>query len=443
MRPKHLSEATLVGNTLVVPDSDGFIVYCPYNKNITHVTQSPLSNVELRAALTEGGFLGDLPRSVKKDASWEGFTNLTLFMTRRCNLRCVYCYATAGVQLDAVPDMTPERAEDAVRWFIAQLPKSRESIRVSFHGGGEPTLNLSVIKRTVEVVKASAKERPRHLLITTNGVMRASTLGWLMKEGFAISISADGPPDIQNRNRPMASGKGSSEKVEETIRRLVEADYPFTVRVTFSANDNVAEIVKYFGQAGVKSIHLEPLFPHGREYEKVCFDSGSHAIDAPVGLGMAHEFMAALDAARECGVRVTNSHLSNFNTGLGYFCGGARGRSMMLTHDGHLTACLEVVDGKEPEMLDFQLGRWEEDSQNPTLDHENIEKFRHRHVDSMPLCAGCFARFICAGGCAIKGYRATGDFLSPDISYCQFTKTVVPLIVQRIYHETFRREVVK
>lgn len=155
----------------------------------------------------------------------------------------------------------------ALNWFENQL--NGKTLRISFHGGGEPTLEIGLIQKIVSRANYLSDKscKKTRFQIVTNGTFNKYIANWLIDNNFGISISADGPPNIQNRNRPFADGSKSSELVEKTITYLVDKEYSFTVRITFSPIDDIEKIIQYFGELGVKNLHIEPLFPYGRDYK--------------------------------------------------------------------------------------------------------------------------------------------------------------------------------
>ena len=70
-------------------------------------------------------------------------TETTLFLTRACSLRCVYCYASGGEHPNLMPWQVAKAAVDLVVENAATLGK--DSVGVSFHGGGEPTIAWSLL----------------------------------------------------------------------------------------------------------------------------------------------------------------------------------------------------------------------------------------------------------------------------------------------------------
>ncbi len=422
--------ASLVADTLVVKDGETYIVYSPYKGKITRTSTYPSIGSNIHSKLKELGFFKKLPVSTRRDniPNWKGFSALMLLITRRCNLACSYCYANAK------PDgqsMTLEIALNALRWFNNQL--NGNTLRICFHGGGEPTLEENLIRAIITEAK-NIRDKKTRFQIVTNGTADIKFTDWLMSENFGISISMDGPPNIQKRNRPLAAGGDSSEIVERTVRHLVESNYQFTVRLTFSPADNVEDIVRYFGGLGVHSLHFEPLFPHGREYGIVAFGKNQNLynIYSPNGNEMVTSFLKALDIAKEYKMKITNGHLSHFIKGNGYFCGAASGRSMIVTHDGFLSACLEVVDAEDKDFNLFRIGNYLPHEKKFIVDLSRLNELQNRHADTLSECKSCYARYTCAGGCAVKAVRASGNFFNRDLPYCSFTKTLVVNLVKRI-----------
>jgi len=327
--------------------------------------------------------------------------------------------------------MPDNLAMDALNWFVKQ--NQGPKIRITFHGGGEPTLEQCLIQRVVARAEEIKGNRLTHYLIVTNGTAKRSFLDWMMNNKFAITFSVDGPPEIQNRNRPFSDGSPSSQVVEGNIRYLIAKNYPLGIRLTYSSKDDIVQIIQYFGELGIKRIHLEPLFPYGRYYNKVQFGNGSkYKVFSPETEDLLVKFLKAMDVCKKYGMKIYNGHIMHFNKGIGYFCGAASGRAMLVTHDGLLTGCLEVVDSKDKDVKIFKIGNWVPNEKRFEVDMDKISVLQKRHADFLPVCRNCFARYVCAGGCAVKAVRANQGFFGRDISYCDFTRAFVPILVKKI-----------
>ena len=71
---------------------------------------------------------------------------LFLFPTNRCNLGCVYCYASSGPA--GGPPLSEHDAAVAIDRFFDELAPEVAHVSLSFHGGGEPTVALPVMRST-------------------------------------------------------------------------------------------------------------------------------------------------------------------------------------------------------------------------------------------------------------------------------------------------------
>ena len=427
-----MSPIYLEKDTLVVRDGESFIVFSPFSQNIARVWVNPREDAVLYGQLKATGFFQEPPQHTKQQQEWNGFTSLALFLTRGCNLGCRYCYAKAKPYAPGM-SMPADFALNSVDWFIHQLKK--DVIRLTFHGGGEPTLEQETIRTVFDHVEICKGEKKAKYLITSNGTTPHKFLDWMMERGFGINFSVDGPPDIQNRNRPFADGSPSSFVVEDNIRYIVGRGYPLSVRMTYSAGDDITRTLEYFSSLGIKGVHLEPLFPYGREYN---MDSTEISrLSEPKISELLNGFLTAINVAKRLGIKLYNGHLAHFMRGTAYFCGAASGKVMMVTHDGFLSSCIEVTDGKEAVADHFIIGKWNDGAGEFIVEEKKIATMLTRHPDGvLPACKDCFAKFTCAGGCAIKALHRTDNFFSKDNSYCAFTRAIVPEMVKRIASES-------
>lgn len=103
------------------------------------------------------------------------------------------------------------------------------------------------------------------------------------------------------------------------------------------------------------------------------------------------------------------------------------GRTVVVNHNGELTACSEVVDKNIKDWNIFGIGNL-----NSGVDIAKLEYLSGRIVTNMEKCKNCFAKYICRGGCAHKGLTQTGGLFSPSDYHCQFIKKIVPILIKRM-----------
>ena len=244
------NETLLVGDTCVIRENEQFITYCPFTKKIAKFADKVWEDGESLNILQKQGLFNDPPVFQKHT---QGFTSLTLFLTQQCNLSCSYCYA----QTDTLPHhkMNWSLAKQAVDFFSEQYQGQR--FKIGFHGGGEQTLEIKLIKQIVAYCHTLGYPTYSFAL-TTNGVMNPSVLEYLIENQFALTISIDGPPILQDVQRPFKQGKSSSFYVEATIQRLVERGIQPFISITVSGR-NAAEDV--YSRSRFRFVHLRIFLP--------------------------------------------------------------------------------------------------------------------------------------------------------------------------------------
>ena len=176
---------------------------------------------------------------------------ITVIPTGECNLNCSYCITKKERKY-----IKEKVSYKDVCNFIKKYCKKNQKIVVNFSGGGEPTKRMDFIKKIVSDLKKYFKFVK--FGITTNGVLSRKSLDWLIENMDAINVSCDGPREIQDRQRPLKGGGGSSRIVEKNLKRLVKKRTDFKVRtlITDPSEKNIEKIIRYFFKLGVRNIVL-------------------------------------------------------------------------------------------------------------------------------------------------------------------------------------------
>lgn len=209
-------------------------------------------------------------------------------MTRRCNLRCLYCHA-AVVPDTADParfDLAPEAARGIVD-FAFQSPSSR--IHFEFQGG-EATLNFDVVKylHTYATLKNLVHKRTISFSIVTNAVeLPDAVLDYLAEAQINVTTSIELSGEHE-AFRVDHHGQDRRVSTEQNRRRLRERGILSPTLIVVSRNNvnRLREYVDYVVENGQESIFFSPV-------QKLGFGKG--AWDT-VGVPMDEFFDAWRDA---------------------------------------------------------------------------------------------------------------------------------------------------
>ena len=151
-----------------------------------------------------------------------------LFLTRRCNMACSYCYlhperGNPDSPVPALPDidMPLERVIQAIDWTLENSVHDG-SIGLGFFGG-EPFLARTSLVKAVHHAEVRAKELhiPLGLSIATNGtLLMPPDARFLAKHKFLVQLSLDGIPPAHDAHRVYTNGTPTAAAVLRSLRLL-------------------------------------------------------------------------------------------------------------------------------------------------------------------------------------------------------------------------------
>ena len=96
---------------------------------------------------------------------------MCLNVSHMCNLRCEYCFADGGSYNGKATNMSFDVAKSAID-FLVERSGTRRNLEVDFFGG-EPLLNLDVVKKTISYARSLEKSKNKNFrfTITTNAML--------------------------------------------------------------------------------------------------------------------------------------------------------------------------------------------------------------------------------------------------------------------------------
>lgn len=340
---------------------------------------------------------------------------LCLHVSHDCNLRCKYCFADEGAYHSARETMSSETAKAAID-FLLKESGSRKVLEVDFFGG-EPLMNLGVVKETVYYAKAEAAKRGKRFLFTTttNGLLLDDdAIKFFNEEMENVVLSLDGRKEVHDAVRKTVNGKGSFDAVIGKIKEFVKSrgDKHYYVRGTFTAkNLDFSKDVLFLADEGFDSLSMEPVVTDipelqireehlpriEKEYENLCEEYIKRE-EAGEGFNFFH-FNVDLEGGPCLSKRVSAC--------------GAGNEYFSVVPNGDIYPCHQFAGEKE-----FLMGNVYEGKLDPAI----REKFASNSLFTRKGCENCFAKFICSGGCSANNYHYTGDMNTPYPITCDMMK---------------------
>ena len=340
--------------------------------------------------------------------------SLCLHIAHDCNLRCKYCFASTGdfgIDRSLMSKETGEKAID----FAISGSKQRKNIDIDFFGG-EPLVNPKVVKHLVKYARMREKESGKNikLTLTTNGVLLDDEMiEFLNENNVLLVLSLDGRPDVHDKMRPTAAGKGSYTKAAEAFAKVIKSrgDKNYYLRGTYTKENldftldvahmltlgkelSIEPVVEKEGALKITEEDLPVIFD---EYEKLArFYLDEHE--------KGNEFNFFHFNVAFSGGPCIQKRLSGCGAGHEYFA---------ITPQGDIYPCHQFV-GREK----YYMGNLSTGVENKTLG----KTFRNAHVLNKEKCLSCWARFHCSGGCHANADLINDDILIPYGIGCELQK---------------------
>jgi len=332
-----------------------------------------------------------------------------------CNLRCKYCFAGTGDFGHDRGLMSNEVGEAAVEYIISHSG-NRKNCEIDFFGG-EPLMNMPVVKHVVSYVRKREQETGKvfKLTLTTNGILlNDETIAYLNDNHISLVLSLDGRKEVHDRMRPNIGGKGSYEQALKNFKKTVRSrnGQDYYLRGTFTAyNPDFTADVLDMADQGFDILSVEPVVAKDEDY---AFTDK----DLP-------QLFAEYD-------KLTQAYLNRRREGNGFFffhfnmdlsngpcvakrlsgCGAGH-EYYAVASNGDMYPCHQFV-GREK----YLLGTIFEGVQKKDMP----AYFRNSHVLNKEKCRDCWARFFCSGGCHANADLFNGDIRKPYEFGCELQK---------------------
>jgi uncharacterized protein len=455
-REHHRFEAAGQPFVYLVPSAGIFALDADSDAVLRTVRERPRSREELAAAVPNIDLDAALAELIRVQAIGETtappaptpkviplapfpLTTMVLNVTNQCNLACTYCYEYGEDKIVDTENgrqpkfMSEEVARQSVDFMLRESGANKVA-HVTFFGG-ETLLNFPVLRKTVAYARQRAAEVGKDVdfSMTTNAtLLKPEIIEFLAEERIGVTISIDGPQDLQDKFRVFHNGAGSYDVVAPKIKALLQRhrSRPIGARVTLTSGTlDVKRIFKHlteemgFWEVGFAPVTTSPTRGHA-------ISDGGY--DQMLGQfrDLAYDFLEASVAGRHHGFSNVKETLEELHKGVSkaYPCGAGLGLLGVAT-DGQVALCHRFA-GSETHGVGSVRDGIDRDAQRGFLEKHHIA---HK-VD----CSTCWARPLCSGGCYHEAHTRYGDTARPNLHYCEWIRGWTDVCLQ-IYGELSER----
>lgn len=341
--------------------------------------------------------------------------SVCLLVAHDCNLRCKYCFADTG-DFGAQRQLMSNEVGEAAVEYIINHSANRQHCEIDFFGG-EPLVNMPVVKHITNYVRKREKEVNKifKLTMTTNGVLlNDSTIKFLNDNNINVVISLDGRKEIHDCMRPDMGGNGTYDRSVANFKKLVNSrnDENYYMRGTYTKYnlDFTKDVISMYDE-GFDILSIEPVIAKDADYAIT-------KADLP---RVFKEYDKLVDTYLQYKKDVHGFFFFHFNIDLNNGpcvakrlsgCGAGH-EYFAVAANGDMYPCHQFV-GREKYLLGNIF--------TGVTNNDIPQQFRNCHVLNKEKCRTCWARYFCSGGCHANADLFNGDIYKPYELGCELQK---------------------
>lgn len=344
-------------------------------------------------------------------------TDLVVYLTEECNLRCSYCF------VDKKPrHMSAETAQKVMDFFLrSDISGSAPSIKMNFFGG-EPFLK---VERMEELWKSWQRQRGQHdkelsFSATTNGTIAGPRVERMVRDAqMPLLVSLDGDA-AASAARPFVSGRASHDVVCKNLPKLIEWSPSVTVRLTFHPDSlELVKSIRFALELGAPWIVMAPVVEADWRGKEELVEERFQEL--------ADWFIGETRQGKPPPLSLTWSSLRDWHLSQGQDLRPKRpcpvGDSLLgVDPDGNVMPCHRFL---------YRKKHWLGHVEGQSLAHPRDE-YVQLHSSKVVGCDGCIARPICGGGCRVVALQSGAGLYGTQPFHCLITRAHARA-VQKIY----------
>lgn len=347
---------------------------------------------------------------------------LVLNVTNQCNLACTYCYEFGSDKI-ATPQgkpkyMTLETAKASID-FLLESSGNREAVHVTFFGG-ETLMNFKLLREVVGYANAQAAAQGRKITfsLTTNGTLLTDEIiDFLSDNAVGVTVSMDGPAELQDKRRVYKNGKGSYAVIEPRLRALIARHKTRAITARVTLTDGVTDVIRIYrhlkDDIGFHEVGFAPVtasdnqdYSLGDNGMETVLDGFHVLADEWLDYALRGQMHGFTNVSETIGELISGTNKS-------HPCGAGLGL-LGVSPSGDLSPCHRFTDADTHTLGNLTTG----------LDQEKREDFLNRgHVGAKYDCQSCWARPLCAGGCHHEAFVRYGDTGHANLHYCDWIRS--------------------
>jgi len=358
-------------------------------------------------------------------------------VTKRCNMKCIYCQASSETMNRTGFDMDMDTAKKTVD-FIFQTPS--KGLTIEFQGG-EPLLNWGVVKYIIKYARKRTGKDLRISFVTNMTEMDNEKMNFLIDNDIGVCTSLDGPKELHDHNRKFFGGSNYGQVVKwikrfnEYNKKNMNSHINALVTLTRESLKHPEEIVDEYVELGLKQIHLR--FLNNLGVAKKAWTTINYSVDEY--LDFWKKAVEHIETLKEKGIEIDERIVTIMTRKIGtefdanYLdlrspCGAAIGQ-LVYDFNGDIFTC------DEARMIDedlFKLGNVNKDIYSDVVTCDKACAVINSSINDQYICDNCVYKPYC-GVCPVCNYAEQGNIVGKisETDRCRIYKAQFDWVVDK------------
>lgn len=373
----------------------------------------------------------------------DAFSQLHIFvLTVRCNNSCIYCQASRKPCSSGASkyDMDDNILDKNIDLFLS-MPSQKLTLEFQ---GGESTLNISRIRRAVQIISKKHTNKDIQYVVCTNLCeINDDDLDFLIENNFSISTSLDGPQFLHDSNRHYGK-KSAYLNLKKNIAKIKKKGAFDAVSALMTTTREslpyAKEIIDEYISTGFNNIFIRELNPYGfaqKYFSKIGYSTENF-------LEFYSECLNYIIELNKNGIHFKESFaslilkklLTPWSTGfvdLQSPC-GAGFSVTTYNYDGNIYPSDESRMMAETGDQFFKMGNILKNTYKEIFFGETMQKLASAGInDSLPGCCDCAYSPYC-GADPVRRYQTTGSIYGHPgkDEFCKKNMGIIKIIINKL-----------
>lgn len=334
--------------------------------------------------------------------------NITINITKKCNLRCKHCY---NQEIEVKDSLS---INDLKSFILEAMSEGFLSERANFAIlGGEPLLQKNKVLEIAEFGKKLGFE----VIVSTNGHFIDNDFAEKAKKAnLIVQVSLEGSTSYIN---DYIRGKGSFIKTLNGIKCLVQNQVYVILSMVVNDNnfDDIEDYYNFGRSLGVNEIRYIPLKQMGNARNELNPIKRHELLLVLYDLIQKYDKKNKLLKRDYYSILKTTCSLSCKK----YYC-GTGSKTILIDADGKVYPCPNHC------LPEFECGVISKDTfKEIWIESSVLKSIRETYnINTInPECAKCIVKYWCAGGCRGEAYENKKNLTSTAIGCVDIRNTII------------------